>query len=448
MAKTLSYYLFYTISLIFISFVSQFAVAAEEKITGLAIQEKLRVPVYYAATSGYPPKSLADYINNPMPFKMEARYIVDKFSARRNNQLWLNAILTSNSRDELKTFEQALLRFSKLIKTDMYKGDRLVFDLNPVKGTSVSINGINLGTISDLNFQSALVSIWFGSKQPSKKFAEQIRKAPSSSELKAFNDLKVQSKNNVRLERLQTAMLETGSTTAEVVAVATPKAKVPAVKSNSSNQNNTQQAQKKPISEGDSQSTKQNEQAKVAQSATNKTSKSSDSQQTTNQPQSQTPAKKAPEKTPVANVKVETPKSKPVTKQKPKVEKTQVAKVEPLSVVDQMFNSLRSDYRAELKQYIEQNARPVPPIRVRKKPKGEATLRITLVNKDNKPVVQDSTTLQSEFDDNLMEAVHSAVKRLKSMPPIPQAIADSAITVDVTLNFAKCKRSTSTWICF
>ena len=89
---------------------------ASANVTGLAVQEKLRVPVFYAATSGYPPKDLNTFVSDPLPFKMEARYIVDRFSARRNNQLWLNAILRTNSRDELKQFESALLQFSKLIK--------------------------------------------------------------------------------------------------------------------------------------------------------------------------------------------------------------------------------------------------------------------------------------------------------------------------------------------
>lgn len=431
------------------------AAAFDDELKGLAVQEKLRVPVYYAAISGLPPTSLEDYVSNPMPFKMEARYIVDRFSARRNNQLWLNAILTSNSRDKLKTFENSLLQFSRLIKNDMFKGDRLVFDLNPVHGTAVSINDIELGVIQNLDFQTALVSIWFGEKQPSKKFAKQIRKPPSSKERKAFQALKVQTSRANQLKALQTRLLAKQESVAPVNSIDTAK---------SASQKNAAENKAKvataptTVSSSNNRSTTSSNQVKVAKAEQTKNAKKE--KVVTKQPPKTKPSV-AKSIDSVANKTakraiVNNNQSTNVAKQKQpetiknnQPETTKVAKLEaPVSVVDQMFAMLKHDYQAELKQYIEQNAKPAPPIRVRKKPKGQATLRLSVVNDGSKLKVTDSNLIKGEFDGALLEALHKSVRRLQSMPPIPEAIAGQPVQIEVTLDFSRCKRSTSAWICF
>ena len=437
--------------------------AFDDELKGLAVQEKLRVPVYYAAISGLPPTSVEDYVSNPMPFKMEARYIVDRFSARRNNQLWLNAILTSNSRDKLKTFENSLLQFSRLIKNDMFKGDRLVFDLNPVHGTAVSINDIELGVIQNLDFQTALVSIWFGEKQPSKKFAKQIRKSPSSRERKAFQALKIQPSRAGQLKALQTRLLAKHESVAQVskgdtvknagqknVAAGIEKTKVAAAPTAVSSN------KKQSATNANNNSNK----VKVAKAEQTKPAKVEDKIVKKQPPKTKTPAAKntdsgAKEQTAKRSV-ANNNQSANVAKQKQpektknnQPEATKVAKLEaPVSVVDQMFAMLKQDYQAELKQYIEQNAKPAPPIRVRKKPKGQATLRLSVVNDGNKLKVTDSNLIKGEFDGALLEALHKSVRRLQSMPPIPEAIANQSMEIEVTLDFSRCKRSTSAWICF
>ncbi|TQV75469.1 hypothetical protein FLL45_11150 [Aliikangiella marina] len=461
MVKAYVRYFKSSFSLVLIAICTLGSSFANANITGLAVQEKLRVPVFYAATSGYPPKDLATYIADPLPFKMEARYIVDRFSARRNNQLWLNAILRTNSREELKQFEDALLQFSKLIKIDMFKGDRLVFDLNPVRGTSVSINDVPLGTISNLNFQTALVSIWFGDKQPSKKFAEQIRTAPTAALLKEFNALTVQTSKNARLRTLQASLEATpeASQSAEAEENSANQAEVGAseVVAQSGDANNVTA---EPTQSEAPQQTVQNESPTDSNTAGNvaaTTAQATASSVTpdrsdTKQASADKPAAKTEPKPATTIVRNETqppvkaPANQPATQNNQ--QDVKVAKVEEVSVVDQMFASLRNDYSAELKLYIEQNARPVPPRKVRRKPKGNATLRVTLFNSEGKLLVRDSEKVSGEFEGELLQSMYDSIERLQSMPPIPEAIADLAITIDVTLDFAKCKRSTSAWICF
>jgi hypothetical protein len=439
--RSITYILF--ILLILKPYFSATVHSAESTLAGLTIQESLRVPVYYAATYGFAPKTLDGYINNPMPFKMEARYIVDKFSSRQNNQLWLNAMLTSNSREELRKIEGALLVFSRLIKTDMYKGDRLVFDLNPVHGTSISINGVALGVIKDLKFQSSLVAIWFGERQPSKKFAEEIRSAPSGKILEEYSALEVQNNQKNRFTTLQTAM-------------------------NAPNQNNTPSAAeevKKP-SVAAPEIAKASEAIKesVASSVQTDRLKTAKAETTTSDLKTKTPPVaskaddtpvKAEQKPSVAADNIVQSSETKVVQQPANVAENEsqdnqlrLASVPKRSVVDQMFDSLSNDYQADLKQYIEQNARPAPPFSVRKKPQGKAQIEVSLAYENKKTIVVDSQLVEGAFDETVTEEFHKSVKRLKSIPPIPEAIADQTITVQVTLDFEKCTRSVSTWICF
>ena len=457
LCSVLSFLLFLPLSLPLVQ-------ASEPALTGLAVQEKLRVPVYYAATSGFPPKSVNAFINDPMAFKMEARYIVDRFSARRNNQLWLNAMLTSNSREELRTFEDALLQFSRLIKIDMFKGDRLIFDINPVRGTAVSINNVQLGIIEDLKFQAALVSIWFGDRGPSRKFVEQISQPPSNKMARAFNDLKIQSKRSASLKRLQTAMLSAKNTnTKNTASESVKKAQQQETMSKNSVKAtaNPSLARKTPVKEANVKTNTLSSEAASSTQSNNVASKQplpkpeKQAQTTAKQKQSQTAAQDALVEDIKENI-IAMDSEKPLAKaaavtqssQKTSVSADKVAKVELLSVVDQMFNSLKLDYQAELKQYIEQNARPAPPMKVRRKPKGKATLQVFLKGEGEKVVVQDSQIIDSQFDQTLLDAMHSSLRRLKSMPPVPEAIADQLISIEVTLDFSRCKRSTSAWLCF
>lgn len=395
--------------------------SAEVVLKGLAIHEELRVPVYFAATSGTPPGSAEEFKLHPQPFKVEARYIVEKFSARRNNRLWMNAILVGNSRQALKEVEQSVLQFSQLIRFEMRKGDQIVFDIDPTKGTNVSLNGIALGLIKDIGFQSALINIWFSERQTTKIFAEQIRSKPNSKMLKEFHSLTFQANRLRPIKALQEALVS----------------KQPENFIETDPTNNQQANIKPPVNQSD----KRNDRvAKIENKKITQTQNKS-VRRTTTPKQDQTKTNKSQTR----NDKTKK-KSSPVAKGS--VSPTKVAKTESDSVVDQILNTLRSDYQIDLKEYFEKKSRPIPPVSIRRKPNGRAVMSVSIRKEKNKMVIVNTQIQSSSFAATLDESIHQSVKRLSAIPNMPDALKEETIIVDVTLDFARCRRATSAWICF
>lgn len=397
--------------------------AAEVELKGLAIHEELRVPVYFAATSGSPPKSTEVFIKQPQAFKVEVRYIIEKFSARRNNRLWMNAILVGNSREKLKSVEQAVLEFSRMIRFEMRKGDQIVFDIDPTKGTTISLNGINLGVIKDIGFQSALINIWYSERQTTKIFSQQIRTKPNYKVLKKFQALSFQANRVKPVIALQAALIEADR--AEI------NQDVKLADNQQSGNSSTENQSKKSVDRVAKAESKKA--TKTPKRSTKSTKKNSVIKK------SQTQSKNSKSK----NEKSKTPPIKNRTRNQ-----TKVAKIESSSVVDQIFNTLRNDYQIDLKEYFEKKSRPIPPVKIRRKPRGKAVLSISIRKEQQKMVIINTQITTSDFEASLQDAIHQSVKRLSAIPVMPDALKDEIIIIDVTLDFSKCRRATSAWICF
>ncbi|MCW8998565.1 MAG: hypothetical protein OQK04_07605, partial [Kangiellaceae bacterium] len=143
------------------------------------------------------------------------------------------------------------------------------------------------------------------------------------------------------------------------------------------------------------------------------------------------------------------------TPQKPSTKKTvaQLKEKPPIKTdeslfVSQLYDTLREDYILNVENYIENKARPVPSMTVRRKPKGEARLKVHLRPDTNQMVVLEIEVVEGQFEDSLRESLKASIKKLKRIPLAPDALASETFTVYVSLDFAKCKRSTSAWICF
>jgi len=59
----------------------------ELHLTGIAIQEKYRIPILYAAIYSKKKLSLSELFSLNQPFRMESRYLVNKYSRRQNHRL-------------------------------------------------------------------------------------------------------------------------------------------------------------------------------------------------------------------------------------------------------------------------------------------------------------------------------------------------------------------------
>ena len=428
-------------------------------IKGLAIQEKFREPIFYAATFAEEATTNDELASLSSPFQMEARFIVEQYSARQNHQLWVGAILINNSREKLKPMAGAFKKFSASMKTPMKKGDRLLFNFVPEQGTEITLNGVKIGEIEQPDFQSALLASWYGKRPPSKEFATKIRALPSNQELREFHALRATPE---RVTQLRVAF----------------ESETTVVSSNSANSNSVQRPEQKLAATEFNGRSKPSGNLKIAKVDTKPVTKTSNS--------SKAPAKKQtkPQENPPNKVVQQKPVTKPAPKKQPpavkkqptstaskpkpsndnsttrvaKIEKPKVEKIvtskppedsdDGLDVVDQMIQLLTQDYVQEVKSYIEQQAQPVPPIRVRKTPKSKALIQITFQRDGGSVKVANSKFIRGDYNEALQKVVIESVKKLKNIPPFPESIDTNQLMVEVEIGFGRCKRSISAWVCF
>ena len=411
-----------------------FPISAETELKGMAVLERLQQPVYYAATSGLPPASAAEFEKNPMPFSMYARYAIEKISARRNSQLWLNALLVSSGREEIKKMEQAVLIFKAIVRNEMHKGDELTFEIQPAAMTVMRINGAELAQVKSVEFQHALVKYWFGDRLTSKQFAQDIRQRPSARMMAEYINLIPDSRANARAVAIRnslTSQLSNGQPQVDT--------KLAANQTNTNTKASTNQ-----------QSPKVNKVAKQDAPQSNqkqtKTSNSTQSKPATKRAANNNP-QKSTNKTNTSSTNDKTAKTNAN-----KVATADSSKKEAIGLNDslftQLFASLREDYLSEVTDYVQLSAKPTPSRKVRKVPKENAKLQVKLRFSGERMQVEGIEVVEGDFDELLVEALKESVTNLKKIPVAPEAIRSESFTLNVALNFAKCKRSTSAWICF
>ncbi len=390
-------------------------------LAGIAIQEKLRVPIFYAAVFSQH-NTENNFTQNPnFPLRMEVRYIQDKFSKRQNHQLWIERILINTPRSELESLSDELLEFSRLMKHEMKKGDQLIFEYYPGSGTRVILNEVLITTFKNFEFQKALTAIWYGKRPPTIVFQQTLLSPPNQKLVKEFNQLSFEDARKREIANLfvpQQTSTKVAKVDTETAATKKPEAKKKVVKKQ------TKQAKKTPPKE------------KVANKTPPK--KSDDSKKTTKK--TEVPVKKSQPKVVAREKPIDPPKQ---AESKPKAKSQRAA-----TTFDQIILEMKDDYVEDVKNYIEGKAKPIPPRKVRRKPKTNARILVSFEEKAGAIEIIDSKIIAGEFQPELQQVLHQSIRELKKIPLMPTPINDQQLTVEVELSFSKCKRTPSAWLCF
>jgi hypothetical protein len=84
-----------------------------------------------------------------------------------------DGISANNTEEEVKKNEKIIKQFIDLFDTDFVKGDIVMVDYIPLKGTQVSIRGRMKGIIPHEHFYSMVLRVWMGGHPPT----QQLQKA-------------------------------------------------------------------------------------------------------------------------------------------------------------------------------------------------------------------------------------------------------------------------------
>lgn len=131
-------------------------------LNGAGIRKKLFFKVYLGSL--YLPELQSDaqkIINGDGPVRVQMDMLYSKVEKEKLIDAWNDGFTANLSSDELNALNEPIQRFNEMFDT-LVKGDRIEIDYIPGKGTRVTINSKQKGTVAGAGFRKALLKIWLG----------------------------------------------------------------------------------------------------------------------------------------------------------------------------------------------------------------------------------------------------------------------------------------------
>lgn len=95
------------------------------------------------------------------PNRISMHFLYDEVTKEKLTSGWTEGFEENNTPIQLQKLQDRLNRFNQFFK-NVVKGDVIILDYLPGKGTSVSMNGQQLGHIPGHDFNQALLKVWLG----------------------------------------------------------------------------------------------------------------------------------------------------------------------------------------------------------------------------------------------------------------------------------------------
>jgi len=133
-------------------------------LNGMGLREKYFIDIYVGglyvkskSTDG------ASIINAEEPKRIHMHFIYSSVPADKMNETWDGGFAGNGGGDAAKVGKL------KSWMTDLTTGDEIILDYVPGKGTTVSVKGVEKGTIEGSDFMKALFSVYLGDSPPTSK---------------------------------------------------------------------------------------------------------------------------------------------------------------------------------------------------------------------------------------------------------------------------------------
>lgn len=131
-------------------------------LNGAGIRKKLFIKVYVGALYLEQKSASADaIINSSQPSRVLMHFIYDGVSRNKITDAWNTGFEKNHTTEELAILKTRIEKFNNMF-TDTRAGDIILLDYLPGKGTFVSINNSQRGSIAGDDFNKALMKIWLG----------------------------------------------------------------------------------------------------------------------------------------------------------------------------------------------------------------------------------------------------------------------------------------------
>lgn len=131
------------------------------KLNGAGVRSKFVFDIYVAAFYSVDKVKKVEDLNFQQPMRMAMHFVYDEVSKEKLTDAWNEGFEDNLSADEFIRLKNRISRFNGLFET-VKKGDVIELDFVPAKGTTVSINKDEKGSVAGNDFYKALLLIWLG----------------------------------------------------------------------------------------------------------------------------------------------------------------------------------------------------------------------------------------------------------------------------------------------
>lgn len=137
----------------------------ELKLNGAGIRKKVFFKIYIAELYlENQQKEAQAVIADEGAKRVVMHFLYDEVGKDKLVDGWKEGFSANNDIETQKALQLRIDTFNAMFDEDMVKGDIIVFDYTPGKGTLVTIKGKDRGFIEGKDFNDALLSIWLGNK--------------------------------------------------------------------------------------------------------------------------------------------------------------------------------------------------------------------------------------------------------------------------------------------
>lgn len=148
---------------------------AQPGLNGLAVNTEFGKERFIAALYADQPSSNAeDILSSSGERRMELKVTADSLSARSVNSMWVEGMAINNPPSALEAQAENLARLNNMVRKRLRAGDVLTFTAIEGEGTTVVLNGVQLGVIRSDDFFPMLLRTWIGSIPLSSDFKDAL----------------------------------------------------------------------------------------------------------------------------------------------------------------------------------------------------------------------------------------------------------------------------------
>lgn len=147
---------------------------AEMVLNGAGIRSKFFFDIYIAQLyMEQPSTDVEEILAAKGARRMVMHFLYDEVSKDKLVDGWVEGFAGNSAAEKVTNLQTKIDSFNAMF-VDVKKGERIVLDFVPEKGTIVTVAGEEKGVIAGKDFNDALLLIWLGEKPVNKKLKKEL----------------------------------------------------------------------------------------------------------------------------------------------------------------------------------------------------------------------------------------------------------------------------------